>query len=71
MISTGIVALTLIFIVGYSLAFLVSPAWRRRIEQPKYQFQQQLAQCELKQECEPTRECKLTRECELTQERET
>ncbi|GAB5498643.1 MAG: hypothetical protein PsegKO_09540 [Pseudohongiellaceae bacterium] len=46
MISTVIVVLTLLFLAAYSLAFLLRPDWRRRIEQPKYSFQQQLAQFE-------------------------
>ena len=42
MISTVIVLLTLAMAIGYSLAYVLRPAWRARIEAPKHCFQDQL-----------------------------
>jgi len=52
MISTAIVALTLLFLAAYSVVFLLRPGWRNRIEQPKHSFQQQLAQFEARRKRE-------------------
>ncbi|MBT8146497.1 MAG: hypothetical protein KJN90_06550 [Gammaproteobacteria bacterium] len=42
MISTLVVALTALMASGFLLAYLLNPAWRQRIEQPKHYFQEQL-----------------------------
>jgi len=41
-ISTLIVVLSLALAAGYVLAWLLMPGFRKRIEQPKYEFQNQL-----------------------------
>jgi len=42
MISDVIVALTVLFALGWLLAYWFVPSLRRKIEQPKYAFQEQL-----------------------------
>ena len=42
MISDVIVGLTVVFALGWLLAYLLVPSLRRKIEQPKYAFQEQL-----------------------------
>ncbi len=42
MITTLIVGLSLLFAGAMLLAYLLVPAWRRQIEQPKHSFQEQL-----------------------------
>jgi hypothetical protein len=42
MISDLIVALTVLFALGWLLAWWFVPSLRRKIEQPKYAFQDQL-----------------------------
>ena len=42
MISDVIVALTVLFALGWLLAWWFVPSLRRKIEQPKYAFQDQL-----------------------------
>ncbi len=44
MISDVIVGLTVLFAAGWLLAAWLRPALRRRIEQPKYVFAQQIQQ---------------------------
>ena len=44
MISTLIVLLTVVMAAGFLLVYLLNPAWRKRIEQPKHCFQDQLQQ---------------------------
>jgi len=44
MISDVIVALTVLFAAGWVLAYWCVPSLRRKIEQPKYAFQEQLKQ---------------------------
>ena len=43
MISTVIVALTLLMAVVFSLAYALNPELRRRVEAPKYIFLKQLS----------------------------
>jgi hypothetical protein len=40
--STLVIVATVLMAGGYLLAYLLNPAWRKRIEQPKHCFQQQL-----------------------------
>jgi hypothetical protein len=42
MTSTLVIVATVLMAGGYLLVYLLNPAWRRRIEQPKHCFQQQL-----------------------------
>jgi len=42
MISDVIVVLTVLFALGWLLAYWFVPSMRRKIEQPKYAFQEQL-----------------------------
>jgi len=44
MVSTLVVAATLIMAAGFSLVYWLRPQWRARIEQPKHQFQEQVRQ---------------------------
>ncbi|MBT3529578.1 MAG: hypothetical protein HOF74_04145 [Gammaproteobacteria bacterium] len=46
MISTIIVTSSIIFALVYALAYRFWPGMHERVEQPKYSFQQQLAQHE-------------------------
>lgn len=46
MISTLILLCSLLLAVGFVLVYVLRPGWRARIEQPKYQFQEQLQQFE-------------------------
>ena len=43
-VSQLILAATLLLGLGFTAVYLFRPAWRQRIEQPKYLLQQQLQQ---------------------------
>lgn len=47
MISTVIVALTIIMAAVFSLAYALNPELRRKVEAPKYVFLSQLSQYDL------------------------
>ena len=42
MISTVVIAMTLLMAAGFTLVYLLSPSWRERVERPKQDFQQQI-----------------------------
>ena len=42
MISTIVITLTLLMAAGFTLVYLLNPAWRERVERPKQEFQQQI-----------------------------
>ncbi len=56
MISDVIVGLTVLFAAGWLLAAWLRPALRRRIEQPKYVFAQQIRQFDENQQASNSRE---------------
>ncbi len=56
MISDVIVGLTVLFATGWLLAAWLRPAPRRRIEQPKYVFAQQIQQFDENQQTSISRE---------------
>lgn len=53
MISDVIVALTVLFALGWVIAWWRVPALRIKIEQPKYAFQEQLKQFDASRHAEP------------------